>query len=143
VRTVGHKRRSASRDQRVVGSRVEEFGELAVVGQAEPDHPALLIGFAVDQLGLAGKRRVRLGDLAAEGREEIADRLDRLDHAERRELLEGATDIGQLHEDDVTELIGGVRGDPDGGHVAIDPNPLVILGVVQIGRYHRAQACLL
>ena len=88
--------------------------------------------------GRAGQRLVRLHDLAADGGEEVADGLDRLDDAEGGELLHGPADRRKLDEDDVAQLVGGVGGDPDGGHVALDADPLVLLRVAQVGRDHAA-----
>ena len=76
-------------------------------------------------------------DLAAERREQVAHGLDRFDHPERRELLDRPADVRQLDEDDVAQLVGRVLGDPDGGGVAVEADPLVILGVAQIVGDHR------
>ena len=43
-------------------------------------------------------------------------------------------DRRQLHEDDVAQLVGGVGGDADHGLVALDAQPLVVVGVAQIRR---------
>src|SRR6185503_11525758 len=95
---------SAGGDQRVVGIRVEQVIDLGRLGESHAEHPASLVRIAVDQLRLCREVAVRLDHLAADRREQVAHSLDRLDDAERGELLEAASCLGQLDEDDVPEL---------------------------------------
>jgi hypothetical protein len=99
------------------------------------------VRIGVDQLGRAREGRVAGDDLAAQGREQVADGLDRLDDSERRELSQAPTDVRQLHEDDVAELSGRVIRDADRRLVAVDPDPLMVFRVAQILGDHRG--CLL
>ena len=99
---------SGLRDQRLVGDRVEEAVHLRRVGQADAEHPARPVRVGVDHLGRRRQRAVRLDDLAADRGEQVADGLHRLDDAERGELLQRPPGGGQLDEDDVAELVGGV-----------------------------------
>ncbi len=46
---------------------------------------------------------------------EVAHGLDALDHTEGTELAQAGAHVGELHEDDVAELVGGEARDPDGG----------------------------
>src|SRR5580700_3431042 len=66
---------------------VEERADLARVGRADSDHPGLLPAVLVHELGLVRELGVHPLDLAAQGREEIAQRLDALDGAERLPTL--------------------------------------------------------
>jgi hypothetical protein len=47
---------------------------------------------------------------------------------------------GQLDEDDVAELVGGVGRDADGRDVAVDLHPLVLGGVLEAGLVGHARA---
>jgi hypothetical protein len=47
--------------------------------------------------------------------------------------LDPAARLGQLDEDDVAELVGGVGGDADGRGLALDQDPLVVGGVLELG----------
>ena len=44
-------------------------------------------------------------------------------------------DRGQLHEDDVAQLVGGVGRDAHDALVALDAQPLVVVGVAQVVGY--------
>ena len=46
-------------------------------------------------------------------------------------LLEAGARLGQLDEDEVAELLGGVLGDADGGDAVLDQHPLVVFGEFQ------------
>ena len=45
-------------------------------------------------------------------------------------LAERAAGLGHLDEDDVAQLALREIGDADGGGVALDPDPLMLLGVI-------------
>ena len=64
-----------------------------------------------------------------ERRRDVAGGLHRLDRDDLVALGDGRPFLGQLDEDDVAELLGGVLGDPDRDLVAVEPQPLVLLGV--------------
>src|ERR671918_975093 len=96
---------SAGGDEVVVCPAVEQVVELGLVGYIDLDHPARTVWVAVDELGLGSQGTVRRRDVAAHGREQVADRLDRFDDAERLGDLQVAAGIRQLHEHDVAELV--------------------------------------
>ena len=80
---------SGLRDQRLVGRRVEQRVQPAAgsARRIRSIQPAPY-GSRVDDLGGRGEGGVHLDDLAADGREQVADGLHRLDDAEGRELVE-------------------------------------------------------
>ena len=96
-------------------------------------HP-FAVRVAVDELRAGCQRVVGRRHGAGQRREQVADSLDRLDDPERLGLLERTAGVGQLDEHDVAQLVGGVLGDPDGRLIAVDPDPLVVAGVPQVGR---------
>jgi hypothetical protein len=102
----------------------------------------LPVRIAVDRLGLLGQLRVRLHHLAAEGREEIGDGLDRFDHAEGLHGRDLGADLGQLHEDHVAQLLLGEGGDAHARLVSLELRPLVLLGVAEVRRNVRHHALL-
>ncbi len=103
-------------------------------GEAHLDHPAGAERVGVDEVGLVDDRLVRLDDLAVDGRVELADRLRRLDLADDLAGGDRRAGLRQVDEHDVTELVGGVGGDADRGDVAVDGDPLVLGGVLQVGQ---------
>src|SRR5450759_52886 len=127
---------SALRGECLVCGRVEEVLKLGAVREPDPQHPAGAIWVAVDDLGRREEARVPFENLPGHGREEVADGLHGLHDAERRELREHATGLGQFDEDDVTKLVGGMLGDPDRRNVPLDADPLMLFRVAKIGRDH-------
>ena len=90
------------------------------------------MGVLVDELGLRGELGVDLHDLSRHRRVQLRDGLDRFD---RPELLAGGerpSDLGQLQKHDVAQLVLCVVGDAHTAAVAIDGDPLVVLGVAKL-----------
>src|SRR5688572_3927420 len=87
---------------------------------------------AVDHLRMVLERRVHLDDLPAHRREELRDRLDRFDRAERLARSDRAAGFRELDEHDVAELILREVGDADLSDVARDADPLVVFCVLQV-----------
>ena len=125
-----------SADELLVGGGVEESLDLRRVGEPDAQHPALAVRVAVDELGRAGQGVVGPGHLAGDRREQVAHGLDRLDDAEGRVAVEGLAGRRQLDEHDVAQLVGGELGDAHDGLVAVDADPLVLLGVAQVAGDH-------
>src|SRR5439155_6565584 len=71
-------------------------------------------------------------DLARDRSVDVGRGLDRLDDAEARELTNRRALFGQLHEDDVPELLLREMRDADRGHVAVGAHPLVLFGVLEV-----------
>jgi hypothetical protein len=91
--------------------------------QPETDHPTSAVRLAVDELGLRAQVGVQRYDLAGGGCIKVARRLDRFDDPEGLGSPEPPSDLGQLDEDDVAQLIGGIGRDAHDGLVAVDPEP--------------------
>src|SRR5207249_3867688 len=91
--------------------------------------PAVAVRVLVDLLRRVGERLVDLDDLARERRDDIGDRLHRLDLGVRLILADRLADLRRVEEHDLAELVLGVPGDAEGGRVALDARP-VVLGVV-------------
>src|SRR5919201_2915245 len=68
--------------------RREESFQLAAIRELHLQHPALLIGRLVDELGLLDHIDVALDDLTGHRRVHIRGRFDRFDDAEARELAD-------------------------------------------------------
>src|SRR4029077_20130426 len=109
----------ASAGQLGVAVRVEQLLQLAVIGNVDLCDPSVAEWVAIEQLGFGLQASVDFGDGARERREQVADRLHTLDHAERRELLQGSSNLWQLDEHDVAKLVGGETGDADGRRGAV------------------------
>src|SRR5690606_38945867 len=100
------------------------------------EEPALALGSRVDQRRVVLDRGIALGDRAADRRVDVARGLDRFDHRRLLAFGEYGTRLGDLDEDDVAELRLCVVGDADGGGVAVDLDPFVLLG--EIARHRRS-----
>jgi len=132
----------------LVGSLVQQCVELLGVVELDLDHPALVLGALVDELGRLDQGLVDLDDLAADGRVHVAGGLDRLDDAEggclqgklkrlkeaerdrRTALLKGLADVRQLGVDNDAQLVLRVVRDADGADAVVDADPLVCEGVL-------------
>src|SRR5204863_1846672 len=112
----------------------QELVPLGLVRGLDEDHPALAVGVRVHRLRLLRELGVGLDDLAGDGREEVGNRLDRLDDAEGLARRHLGADLRQLDEDDVAELLLGVRGDADAHAVALLLRPLVLARVLEVLR---------
>ncbi len=93
--------------------RPEELLGLALILEAEADHPAVAVRIGVHESGLLVEALVDGDDFAAQGGEELRDGLHRLDRAEDVHAPEGVADLRQLDVHDVAELSLRVVGDPD------------------------------
>ena len=127
--------RSAGRDQGVVGRRrraVRRAGRRRAI-RTRSIQPAPY-GSLLTSSGLPASSSLAAITSPLTGANRSLTALTDSTTPKARELLERATGVGQLDEDDVTELVGGVRRDPDRGLVALDADPLVIVGVAQVGR---------
>ena len=80
--------------------------------------------------GSPSSSAVDLDDLAGHRRIDFARRLDALDHRRLAALGHCLADRRQFDEDDIAQLLLGVVGDADGGDVAIDSDPFMVLGVM-------------
>lgn len=71
-------------------------------------------------------------DLASHGRIDIGCDLDTLNHDSRIVALEALSDGGHFEMDDLSELLLGIVGDANTGHLAVGVvlDPLVTLGVL-------------
>ena len=112
----------------VVGRRHQRSqvgGQIAWLDLEEPG----IVGALVDDFRRVFERAIHLDYLAADRRQHILRRLDRL-HGGR--LLAGRDRFAhfrQVHVDDVAQCILGVVGDADDDDVALDARPFVALGI--------------
>src|SRR6185369_4229392 len=111
-----------------VGVPVHEGFDFGGVGDLELGEPAGGFGRGIDGLGRIAQRAVGLDHLAGDGGVDVGRGFDALDYGEAVAGLEGLADVGGLDEHHVAQLFGGVGGDADGRDVAVDLDPLVILG---------------
>src|SRR6185312_2647183 len=120
-------------DEAVVSLLVHQVVHLLGIAYAQLHEPSIAHRVAVDAPGLAGELAVDGDDFARQRREDLTRRLDRFDHRRLLALLHAPADLRQLDIDDVAELALRVVGDADDDRVALDANPLVILGVFDGG----------
>src|SRR5581483_9117559 len=116
-----------------VGSAIHERVDLARRGELDLDHPSLAVGVLVHQLGLVHELLVRGDHGAADRRVKVGGCLHRVDHAENGELGDLRTGLRQLHVHNIAELVLRERRDPDPSAVALELEPLVLGGVLQVG----------
>src|SRR2546425_12186176 len=143
------KRSAGSREARAVGMMEGLFANLLLVLLApqelvellrildpEPDHPALAVGIAVDERGVAFQRRVDRRHCAGEGGVQLRDRLHGLDRPEHIHPPERGSQLRQVHVDDIAQFSLRVIGNPDlhDRLVVGFLDVLVLFGVAQIGR---------
>src|SRR5664279_4966628 len=124
--------RSSLACEGLIGRQIKEAIERGWVGYPDPEHPTLTERIAVEKLRLVRQLGIGLDNGPTYGREEITDRLHRLDHTYGRKLGHGPPDLRKVHEDDVTELLGREIGDTHGSQVALNADPLVFFRIAQI-----------
>ena len=103
----------------LVGLIVHELLEVAGVLHVDLEHPAVALGFVVDERGVALDVLVVGGDLAGDGRVDVSGRLHGLDAADAVALQEGGAHLGDVEVHDVAELALGEVGDADLGLLQI------------------------
>ena len=109
--------------------------ELLGVLDLDLDHPALVVAVLVDVLGRVAERIVDLDHLAgARARTGRDTALTLSTVPKTASLLELLALLGQVDLGDVAERLDGELGDADGGDVAVDARPLVLLGVAEVVR---------
>lgn len=100
--------------KRLVGLGIQQLVKLrgALLVNFDLDDPAaagaVVLGHLVDGGGLLLQQGVGVGDLAADGRVDVAGALDGLDGADGVALVSPFARGGQLDVDDVAQLLGGV-----------------------------------
>src|SRR5688572_1744906 len=87
---------------------------------------------AVHVIGTILQRCVDFGDLATDRREQLRHRLDGFNRAEHLAGGHGRSDVRQLHVNDIAELLLREIGNADDARIAINANPLVLFGVLQV-----------
>ena len=86
-------------------------------------------GIFIDLGGLVFQRGIGGGDFAADRGIDVAGGLDAFHH---RGLAAGATLLppgGQFHKHHIAQLLGGIFGDADGGLVAVEADPFMLVGI--------------
>src|SRR5215510_3573391 len=120
--------------------RIEQIGQFRWIRRLDLEHPAVSVGLGVHQLGRTVERVIAGRYRAAHGRVDVAHALRRLKLAAWIARADLRADLGQRHEDDVSELFLGVIGDSD-TDAAVDilagADPLVLGGVFQVLGIHR------
>jgi hypothetical protein len=113
---------SLGSNQCAVCSGVQKIGHC---GEAHLDEPASAVGVSVDRVGACHYRIVRFDNFTGDGGEDFTHGLGGFDFTDNRTFANGVTHAWQRNENNVTERIGGVLGDPDRGNIAIDLHPFV------------------
>ena len=85
-------------------------------------------GSALTLAGSSVERGVGVGHFAADRRIDFARRLDAFDHRRLAAGADLAAGFRQFDKHDVAQLLGGVFGDADGGFVAVDADPFMLIG---------------
>jgi len=107
---------------------IHQAVEFAFVGDLHLEKPRLAAGVGIDQSRLGGERVIDLDYFARDWRVDVGGGLDGFDHRGGFRLLQAAADLRQFDEHDVAELRLRVIGDADGGDVALDGEPFVVVG---------------
>jgi hypothetical protein len=120
--------------ERLILVRGEQLIALGGIRELHLDHPPVAIGRIVHERGFLVELVVDRGDRARHRRVKLRDGLHGFDGAEDVVLLERRADLGQLDENDVTELALGVIGDADVDGVTGPFDVFVVFGVEQVLR---------
>jgi hypothetical protein len=120
-------------DKALIRGFVQEPVELPGIGKAQLEEPALAHRVGIDLCRVAGECVIDLGDLSGDRRIDLARRLDRFDDGGLLAPLDPPADFGQLDIDNIAELRLRVVGDADGGEIAVEPDPFMILGETELG----------
>jgi hypothetical protein len=134
-------RSMGSSARRRVGGAIHECLELLAVRHLHAHEPSVAEGILVDQVGPLLQRAVDRGHNTGDGREQIGHRLHGFDGAHRLHGGNTGAHFRQLHVDDVAQLAGGEVGDTDRRLVAVDANPFVLFGELQILEIHSCFLC--
>src|SRR6266545_3659959 len=113
-----------------------ELAGLLIGRELDLDEPAVAVWVVVDDPGLGDRRLVDLDHLPRDRREELRDRLDRLDGAELILGIEDVAHFRKLQINDLAQLFLSMVRDPDRAGLAVDPDPLVARGIAPIFRIH-------
>ena len=99
---------------------IHQVIELTVILHFNLDEPGIALGVRVDHTGLIAENLIDLRDGTRNGSINIGSGLDRFDRSEGVTLLEIITNLGKVHEDDVTKGSLSKVGDANGGNLAIN-----------------------
>src|SRR5262249_2769675 len=121
---------------------VEESLELGLIVQLDLDEPTLVIRILVHDVRMIVELGVDRDDLTGDGRDELVDRLHRLELAERLALLHLVADAGQLDRADLTELVLRVFRDAEMRARSFDAQPEVIVRELQRIRHVRPSSTI-
>src|SRR5208283_703632 len=111
-------------------------------GQPDLEHPARPVRVGVDETGVVFQIAVDVGDLAVNGRVQVADGLGRLDLPARLLGDDAGTLGGQRYVDHVAQRPRGEVGDADRRGRAVNGYPFMLCGVAQLGRNAHARDLL-
>src|SRR3954470_16119543 len=112
----------------------EKLLELALVGELHAEHPPVVVRLLVHELGLLDDLHVALEHFTGDRAVDVGRGLHRLHDAETRELTDRRALLGELDENDISELLLREVGYPDRGGVAVEAHPLVLLRIAQVLR---------
>jgi hypothetical protein len=109
-------------NQGAVTGGIQEIGD---GGKAHLDEPASAVRVSVDRVGACHHRIVSFDNFTGYRGEDFTHGLGGFDFTDNRAFANGVTDARQRHKYNVTERIGCVLGDSNGGYVAVDLDPFV------------------
>src|SRR5947199_2611330 len=108
---------------------IHETVDLRRIGHADADEPAVAVRVLVHGLRLVDRLLIHVEHLSGERRDDVRDRLHRLDLPVGLVLGEVRSCLGRLEVDELAERVLREPGDSEDGLVALAPGP-VVLGVV-------------
>src|SRR5262245_17267664 len=120
-------RRNVSRNHRLVGLLIEEALELGRIGNLDLKEPPLAHRIAIHQRRLIDDGLIDLGDFAAHRRINVRGGLDGFDDRRRGSLFWSRSRRRQFNEDKIAKLFLRMVCDSNGGDIAFDTKPLVVL----------------
>src|SRR5436309_9123825 len=115
----------------VVG-RVEQRVDLAAVSEADPHQPPLSVRILVDGFRRLDNLLVDLDELPRERRDQVRDRLHRLDLAVGVVLADPDSFVGRLEVDELAERVLSEPRDSERRLVTLDPRPVVFRVVLEV-----------
>ena len=121
----------------IVGGR-EQRVQFSRIFQRDLDHPGAVRIF-IDLFRRRRQFAVHFGHRAGNRRVQIGDRLHRFHRAKSLAGGDLGAGLGQIDENDVAQRILSIAGDADSGILAVGFDPLVLFGVLVVGRKGHGQ----
>ena len=111
-----------------IGRLIHERIDLSTIGEAQFEHPCGLFRIGIDHGGIGDDAVIGLDNFTAHRRIHLRSRFYQLDNGNNLAFCHGAADLRQLDVNEIAKLRLRVSGNADGRNVAVNVQPLVVLG---------------